>query len=95
MFLSLFYAGVAHAASADQIIGNFKTKILNPIASIFFALALLYFLFGVYEFASAGNDESAVTTGKQHMLWGLVGLVIMFGVFGIMRFICNVIGCEG
>lgn len=79
----------------DQLIANIKDNILNPIIIFLFALSLLFFLWGVYEFivqnaASAEKRED----GKRHMLWGIVGMAIMASAFGLTNLICNTIDCK-
>ena len=57
-----------------------------------FALALAYFLYGVMQFIINPGNEEIRKTGKSHMLWGVVGMVIMVSVFGIMQLILNTLG---
>ncbi len=52
-----------------------------------FALAVLYFLYGVSEFIRNQDNEEAQTAGKQHMFWGVVGVFLMMAVFGILGII--------
>ena len=77
------------AATASEIIGRFSEVILNPLIRLLFALAFLYFVYGLVEFMMNRGDADAVSKGKQHMVWGVIGLVIMLAVFGIMRLIIN------
>lgn len=75
------------------LLGKIETQIINPVIYLLFGLALAYFLWGMLEFiAGAGNEETR-TNGRQHMLWGVVGMFIMVAVFGIMHTICNTINC--
>ena len=53
------------------------------------AVALVMFLWGVVQYVGKGDNEEARATGARHILWGLVGLFIMFGVFGIIHIILN------
>ena len=55
------------------------------------ALAVLVFLWGVFEFIMGSGDEKARETGKQHIVWGLVGLFIMVSAMGIVNLIINTI----
>jgi len=61
--------------------------IINPLIALLFALAVVFFLYGVFEFIANQENEEKKTTGKQHMLWGVVGITIMMGVFMIMNMI--------
>lgn len=84
--INLFSANVAYA-SVDSFVANLNRLIINPLIILLFALALVYFLYGVFEFLSNQENEEKKTAGKKHMIWGIVGLTIMMGVW----FILNVI----
>jgi len=82
----------------NSAIGDFVTRfndvILNPIIGLLFALALVLFLWGIVEFFWQADSDLARQKGKSHMLWGLIGLFIMFAVFAIMKIIVNTIGAP-
>jgi len=40
-----------------------------------------------------GNDEKK-TSGKSHMLWGVVGITIMLGVWTILGIVLNTLGIS-
>ena len=81
---------VAHASDRlDQFIGNVNNLIINPLIVLLFALALALFLYGVVEFLANSDKEDARTKGKSHMLWGIVGFVIMIGVWSIINILMN------
>ncbi len=88
---------IAHAVSIDTLIYRLSTQIINPVIIFMMALAILIFIWGIIEFlmSQGGGEEKAIASGKQHIVWGLVGLVIMVGVFGIMRLIINTFGLTG
>ena len=88
--MDLFSTKVAHGArNLNEFIINVDKFVINPLILFLFALALVFFLYGVFEFiANLGNDEKK-TTGKSHMLWGIVGLTIMMGVWTILGIILN------
>jgi hypothetical protein len=49
----------------------------------------------VLEFIRGANSEDKRTAGRQHMLWGFVGFLIMFGVWGIINILLNTFGITG
>lgn len=71
----------------DTLIENIGINILTPLVWIFAGAATIYFLWGVFEFIRDYDSPEARSTGAQHMLWGIIGLFIMFSVFGIMNLI--------
>ncbi len=85
---------VAHAASIDEFLGKVNAKIINPLIELSFIVALVVFLFGMMEFIRGASNEEKRTKGKQHMLWGIVGFLIMFGVFGIITLLANTFGIK-
>ena len=69
--------------------------IINPIIVFLFGLAVVYFLYGVFQFVAGGESEEAKTKGKSHMIWGIIGMVIMMGVFTILNMIINTFNIKG
>lgn len=70
------------------------TSIVNPIIYFLFAVALLYFLYGVLIFIINADDEKARETGKKHMFWGVIGLFIMVSVYGILGIVLGTVGAT-
>lgn len=75
--------------NADTLLNNIASKILNPLIGLMIAIALLLFIYGVIEFIYGADNEDKRNEGKQHIIWGIVGLFIMVGVFGLMSIIIN------
>mgnify|MGYP003394320272 CR=1 FL=1 len=84
----LFTPNIAHA-SLDSFISNVNTQIINPIIQLLFAVAILYFLYGVFRLFSNADNEEVKTEAKNTMLWGIIGLAIMLGVWGILNLILS------
>ncbi len=98
----LSFTKVAHAAgSSDAIpapvagfIGKVDKLIINPAIILLFAAALVFFLFGVVDFIMNADNPEKRSTGQQHMIWGIIGMSIMFGVWAILRIIENTLGVS-
>jgi succinate dehydrogenase/fumarate reductase cytochrome b subunit len=82
-------------ASLNSFIGNVDTMIINPLIMFLFALAVVYFLYGVLEFLMNSENEEKKTTGKSHMLWGVIGITIMLGVWTILGVVLDTFGIKG
>ena len=78
--------------SAGQLVDTLSTEILNPVIGLLFAVALAYFIFGVVKFIANADNEEARREGKQHIIYSIIGLVIMAGVWGILKLIINTFG---
>jgi hypothetical protein len=77
-----------------EYLNRFVTNIVNPIIYFLFAIALMYFLYGVIVFILNADDEEARKTGKKHILWGIIGLFIMVSVYGILGIVLGTVGAE-
>ena len=68
----------------DSLIGAIAEFIVNPIIVLLFVVALAVFFWGIFEFIRDAGSETGRETGKQHILWGVIGLFIMASVFAII-----------
>jgi uncharacterized membrane protein YidH (DUF202 family) len=93
VIMDLFSTKIAYA-TLDSFIGKVDTLIINPLILFLFALAIVFFLYGVLEFLMNQANEEKKTTGKSHMLWGIVGITIMMGVWAILGIILNTLGIS-
>lgn len=75
-----------------DVIYRINQAIVNPLIIFMFSVALLYFAWGVLQFIFYMDSEEKRDEGKMHMLWGIVGMFIMFGVFGIIQIILGTFG---
>ncbi|MEK7128813.1 MAG: hypothetical protein AAB471_01140 [Patescibacteria group bacterium] len=81
---------VAYAASPDTLdgfLGRVSQYILNPLIGLVFAAAMVYFLWGVFDFIRNNENDTDREEGKKHMLWGIIGMFIMVAVYGIIGII--------
>lgn len=81
-------------ASVDTFVRKVNTIILNPLIKFLVYLAVAYFLFGVFEYLRGRNSEEARSKGQRHMMWSMIGLFVMVGVFFIMKVIMGTIGIS-
>ena len=78
----------------DKFIANVDNMIINPLIGFLFALAIAFFLYGVLEFFMNQENEEKKTTGKSHMIWGVIGITIMLGVWTILGIVLNTLGIN-
>ncbi|MBY0294317.1 hypothetical protein K2Q08_03225 [Patescibacteria group bacterium] len=77
-----------------QLVATFNNIIINPLLILLFAAGLAVFVFGIAEFFFNFNirgDEHAKEDGKNHMLWGLIGMFVMASALGIIAVIQNTV----
>jgi len=92
--MNLFNTKIAYA-SLDSFLGHVNTLIINPLIIFLFALAVVYFLYGMVEFIANAENEEKRTKGKSHMLWGVVGFAIMMGVWFILWVVLDTLNVQG
>jgi uncharacterized membrane protein YidH (DUF202 family) len=92
--MDLFLPKIAYA-SFDSFMANVSTQIINPLIVLLFGLAIAFFLYGVLEFILNQENEEAKTNGRSHMIWGIIGLTIMMGVWVIMGMIIKTFNLKG
>ncbi|MBU3668808.1 MAG: hypothetical protein FGM57_02470 [Candidatus Taylorbacteria bacterium] len=80
--------------SVVTLIHKINEVILNPLITLLFAAAVLVFLYGVFEYVKGADSDDARSTGRNHIIWGVVGMFIMVSAFGIMDLIMNTIGAN-
>lgn len=90
-----YFAETAYAAVPEPVVtfvGKVNRIFINPLIILLFAAALGYFVYGVFEFIAGADQAEDRETGKSHMLWGIIGMFVMFSVFAILRLIENTLG---
>lgn len=75
-----------------ELIYKINDAIVNPLIVLLLAIATVVFFWGVFQFVLGAGSEEARATGKRNMIWGLIGLFIMVGVFGIIQIILGTFG---
>ncbi len=78
----------------EQFISKLSSEILNPLILLLFALAMLYFVYGLIRFIAQGGDEDVRSTAKRHILYGLFGMFIMFSAFALIRLVTGTLGID-
>lgn len=78
----------------NTFIGKVEDQILTPIISVLALAALIVFVFGVVKFIRNAGDSTKRAEGQQQMIWGVIGLAIMFGANAIIAVIKHTIGLS-
>jgi len=84
----------AAAATIQSVLQNAR-DILNWVIIILFVLVTLYFIWGVVQYVSAAGDEEKLKKGKDHMIWGIIGMVVMAAAWGIVAVVMQSFGISG
>ena len=66
--------------------------IINPLIILAFALATIYFMYGIVKFLNPNTGEKDKLEARSAILWGIVGMAIMFSVYGLIGFVLTTFG---
>lgn len=80
--------------AANRLIIKFAEVIVNPAIIVMFAVAFLVFLWGLAEYLRNSSQAGGKNDGKDHIIWGLVGMVIMVSAFAIIRILLSTFGID-
>ena len=75
--------------NGSQILSNFVSYIINPAILVIFTAGFFLFVWGLVQFVMELNKGGEHEEGKQHMLWGIVGMFVMASVYGIIALLDN------
>jgi len=83
--------GGSSGGLVSSTVDRFRTT-LNLVIGLLFVLVTVYFFWGIIQYVSSGGDEEKLKKGRQHMVWGIIGMTIMAGAWGIVNIIRSYLG---
>lgn len=87
-------AAHAQTASLASFTNDLVGFVNGSIVPLFYALAFLVFMFGMVRYFFLEQGEEGREKGKQLMLWGIIGFVVMFSVWGIVNLLLATLGAR-
>jgi len=83
--------GSTIGAYLESIVG-FINVYLIPFL---FAIAFYVFIWGIFNyFIAGGANEEQRDKGKQLVMWGIIGFVIMVSVWGLINLVTNTLNFD-
>ncbi len=68
--------------------------LLFPLIGLMSAVAFLVFLWGCAQYIMNANNDKGRQEGQQHILWGIIGLVVMFSAWGILEVVTATLSLD-
>ena len=89
----------AAAGSCDALTGIGKLicqtqQIINSVIPVLMALGVVYFVWGVVQYVIADSEE-AKKTGRNRIIYGIIGFAVIVGLWGLVNIIVNTLGLGG
>jgi len=69
--------------------------IINSLLPVLFALALVYFFWGLVKYIKGAGDPKAAAEGKSIMIYGVIALAVMVTIYGLIAWLQSTLGIEG
>lgn len=91
--------GLANADHHGGQVGDYIETIITFIDDVLFPLALaiafIFLVWGIVKyFVIGGDSDDGKSKGKQLIIYALVGFVIIFSFYGIVKIIQNGLGLN-
>ncbi len=83
-----------HIVYAQSFLDKIKAVILYPLISLMLGVAVVVFLWGIFEMVMHAENSEARSTGRTHMLAGIIGIVVMLSALTLLRIAANTFGVE-
>jgi uncharacterized membrane protein YidH (DUF202 family) len=75
-------------------IARVVTLIIQPLVVLLLTAGVAYFIWGVAMYIFNADNADERKKGTQHLVWSLLGIVIMVGVIGILRIVTATFGVQ-
>lgn len=85
----------AQTSRITAMVDDFITFINVYVVTLIFAIAFIVFLWGVFKyFILGGGNEESRNEGKQFIMYGLIGFVIMISLWGLVAIANTTLGLN-
>ena len=82
----------ADTSTLKGIIDSFAEIIGQSLVTLLFGMALAAFIWGVIRMVIAQGDQNKREEGKKWLVWGILGMFIIVGLWGIIGFLSSTFG---
>lgn len=65
---------------------------VNIILLILMILVVVYFIWGITKYLTSGGDPEKAAAAKQQMIYGVIGIAVIFGVNVLLNYIGTYMG---
>jgi hypothetical protein len=82
----------SHIDAAQSIVTRVENAILFPLMTFMLSVALLMFLWGMYEYVRDAENDGSRGKGRSHMLYGIIGMLVMLCAMAILEIAAGTFG---
>ncbi len=92
LFLFLFPVFVLAAPSNFKQVAELFIAILKGFIGLLFASLAVALVYGVLVYFMNADNEKTREEIKGHLLWGVIGITVVFGLWGILWILSGTLG---
>ena len=70
--------------ASQEFLDKIEANLVFPLVTLLLGIAFLVFLFGVFEYIKGAANEAERTKGQKHMMYGIIGIVVMLSAVAIL-----------
>ena len=93
----LFAPVIAFGAVNFSVLLDLETQggqIIAKVIPIVFALAIIYFFWGIVQFIRGAGDPKKAAEGKSIMIYGIIAIAVMVSVYGLVTWLQDTLGLS-
>ncbi len=79
------------ADPVTQFLYNLRNWVVTLIP-ILMAVVVIVFLWGIVKYITAAGDMEKEKDARGYIIYGLIGIAVMVGIWGLITFILNTFG---
>lgn len=98
--LFVFLPEIVHADSLPNPLGSVTNpneliaNIIRVLLGVVAIVALVIIIYGGIEILISAGNEDRVKRGRDSLMWAFIGLLIVFGSYGIIQAVFKALGGE-
>ncbi len=76
------------------ILNTFLSNFISILLIVGVIVAFIFLVIGAIQWMTAGNDKAAMESARGKVISAIIGLVVLFTVFAIIKIIGAIFGIE-
>ncbi len=72
-----------------------SNNVLNMVVGLLITLAVIVFIVNVIRFVLSKNDEEARKNARKYLIWSVIAIAVIIGLFGIAKLLLATFGING
>ena len=95
--MAMFTPTFAFAVVNFSVLLDLETQggqIIAKVIPIVFALAIIYFFWGIVQYIRGAGDPAKASEGKSIMIYGVIAIAVMVSLYGLVTWLQDTLGIN-